>query len=239
MGCLPFMSPCPGVAVSWPPPPCCGCGVVSLPVAWPPCPWRGLCARAMVSVSVAWSLCPWHGLRVHGVVSVPVARSPCPWHGLRASGMVSVSMARSPCPWRGLRASGMVSVSMVWSPCPWRGLRVRGAGLRGRGVVSVAVAWSPWPCLASAASPLVFSPPTCRWVFSLLKICLQSESSCMAPATDIDCTDLTPCTKFPESPLRGDSRLIHTHKLPSRGHTLSSFPLSVYQGRVPTGFLSG
>ena len=85
MGCLPFMSPCPGVAVSWPPPPCCGCGVVSLPVAWPPCPWRGLCARAMVSVSVAWSLCPWHGLRVHGVVSVAVFSICCITLGFLAS----------------------------------------------------------------------------------------------------------------------------------------------------------
>ena len=133
------------------PPPCCGCGIVSLPVVW--------------------SLCPCHGLRVCGMVSLPVA-----W---------------SPCPWRGLFAHGVVFVSVAWSLCPCHGLRVLG-------VVSLPVAWSPWPCLASAASPLVFLPPTCRWVFSLLKIGLQSESSCTAHATDIDCTDLTPCTKFPE-----------------------------------------
>ena len=155
----------------------------------------------------------------------PALESPC--HGPL---LHAVAVAWSLCPWRGLRVRGVVSVPVPWSPCLWHGLFARG-------MVSVSMAWSPWPCLASAASPLVFSPPTCRWVFSLLKICLQSESSCMAPATDIDCTDLTPCTKFPESPLRGDSRLIHIHKLPSRGHTLSSFPLSVYLRAVcPQGF---
>lgn len=160
----------------------------------------------MLSMATAWSPCPWRGSRGRSVLSMATAWSPCPWHGLRARGVVSVSVV-----WWCVR--GVVSVSTAWSPWPQHGL---------------------WPCLAFAASPLVYLPPTCRWMFSLVKIGLQSKSSHTAPGTDIDCTDLTPCSKFLEvaSWARGvhvlDSFDSHSPTTLQRGHTLSSFSLSVY-----------
>ena len=98
------------------PPPCCGCGIVSLPVVWSLCPCHGLRVCGMVSLPVAWSPCPWRGLFAHGVVFVSVAWSLCPCHGLRVHGVVSLPVAWSPCPWRGLCACGVVSVA-VFSIC--------------------------------------------------------------------------------------------------------------------------
>ena len=197
-------SPCPSHAL---------CGVLSMSVVCSPCLWSGLCFYGVVSMSVAWSPCLWHGLCVHGVVV-------CPWRVLRVHGMVSVSVAWSPCPWRG-------GLSMAWSPCLWHGLHVSS-------MVSMAAVWSLWLCLAYAASPLVYLPPTCQWMFSLVKIGLQSKSSHMASGTDIDCTDLTPYGKFLEvtSWARGvhvlDSFDSHSPTTLQRGHTLSCFSLSVY-----------
>lgn len=132
VGCQSFMSPCPRVAVSRPPPPRCVCSVVSMAAACSPCLWCGLCVRDAISVPATQSLCPRHGLRVRGMASVAMTWSLCPWRG-------------SPCQWHGPRGCGTLSVAVVWSPCPWHGgmptvwsLCPR-RGLRGRGMVSVAV----------------------------------------------------------------------------------------------------
>ena len=228
-----------------------GYSMVSMSMMWSPCLRHALRGCSLVSVSMAWSPCPCHALSVRRMLSVVC--SPCPWCALHVRGVASVSMAWSPCLWRGLRVCGMVSVSMVWwcvrgvfsvsmawspcpchgglsmawSPCPWHGVHVSS-------MVSMAAVWSLWPCLAFAASPLVYLPPTCRWMFSLVKIGLQSKSSHTAPGTDIDCTDLTPYGKFLEvtSWARGvhvlDSFDSHSPTTLQRGHTLSCFSLSIY-----------
>lgn len=123
----------------------CVRGVASVSAAWPPRLQHCLCGRGVVSMAMAWSPCQQRGPRGRSLVSVSTTCSL--WHALHVRGVFSVSVV-----WWCVR--GMVSVSVVWSPCQQH-------GLHGCGVVSMATAWSLWPCLAFAASPLVYLPLTC------------------------------------------------------------------------------